>query len=226
MRIIVIAGGKGMRMRPLTLETPKPLLRYRGATNLDHLFLHLPAEIGEAILLLHYLPEKIRAHCGERFHGRIMHYALDEGKGTGTALLSVRDRFSSGERFAVAYADEVFVGDELHRAAAPEFSWLCYHARNPTEVGIATVDAEGYIRAVIEKPREPASDLTVDGFMVVNTDIFSCTSERHANGELYLTGLMNQFVKTHPVKAVMASPGHGQLTTPDDIEQFEKVPYA
>lgn len=226
MKLIIFAGGKGLRMRPLTLYVPKPLLVYRRKTNLDHLFDVLPKEIDEAIFVVRYLAEKIRKHCGTNFHGRKISYITDEGKGTGTALIYAQPLIAKGERFAIAYGDEVFVGDEIVRCLKPLFSWLCYRVTNPTEVGIVTIDSLGKILDVVEKPPHPLSDLAADGFMVVNSDIFNCVPYLHSRGEYYLTDMMSQFLKTHEVKAVMASEGHTQLTEPADIERLNKVRYA
>lgn len=211
-------------MQPLSDATPKPLLSYRGKTNLDHLFERLPDEIDEAIMLIHHLPEKIRAYCGERFHSRRISYAEDTGEGTGAALFAAREQCAN-ERFAVAYGDEVFAGDELSRALGEEYSWLCYEVGNPHEVGIVRLGADGRIIEVVEKPKNPPSNLAADGFMVIDSDIFSCRPTRHQDGEFYLSDLMNQFVKTHAVKAVLASRGHTQLTRPEDIERLDIAPF-
>jgi NDP-sugar pyrophosphorylase family protein len=220
MKIVVFAAGEGVRMRPLTLTTPKPLLKYRGETNLDHLFALLPAEIDEAIITVKYLGEQIKAHCGSTFHGRTIHYVDGSAEGNAIGFLGAKNFFAPGERFAICYGDEVFDGDEIARCFQHQFSWICYPVEDPTKTGVATVDESGKIIHFVEKPKEPESNLAADGFMVVNADIFNYPLEKHPNGEYYFSDLMKQFIKNHDVYAVMGDPGHGQLTTPADIDRL------
>lgn len=226
MKVIILAAGEGVRMRPLTNTFPKPLLRYQGKANLDHLFDRLPPEISEAIISIGYLAEEIKRYCGDTFHGRSVRYVPGSSAGNVVGVLNTRPFLKGGERFAVAYGDEVFVGDELTRAVIPEFSWLCYETSRPKEVGIAELDDMGRIIRVLEKPEHPPSCLAADGFMVLNTDIFSYPLVRHPSGEQYFSDLMNQFVRAHDVRAVSASPGHTQLTDPADIERLNKIEYS
>src|SRR3989338_4680853 len=102
MKIVIFAAGEGVRMRPLTLTKPKPLLAYQGKTNLDHLFDRLPAEIDEAIITVKYLGQQIKDYCGTEFHGRRVHYVEGSSEGNALGFLAAKSFFSEGERFAVA----------------------------------------------------------------------------------------------------------------------------
>lgn len=226
MKVIILAAGEGIRMRPLSLTTPKPLLMYQGKTNLDHLFKHLPEDITGCILTVDYFAEKIKEYCKESFHGRTVRYVEGSKQGNAFGFMKAKEFISPGERFAVAYGDEVFVGDELSRSIVPTFSWLCYETPRPQECGIAVVDEKGRIIKVLEKPENPPSNLAADGFMVMNSDIFDYPLIPHANGECYLSDLMNQFVQDHEVVSVLASSGHTQLTDPSDIERLNKMSYS
>lgn len=223
MKAVVFAAGEGVRMRPLTLYTPKPLLKYQGKTNLDHIFNLLPQEVDEVILVVKYLADMIKDYCGKNFYGRRIHYVEGSEKGNAIGFMAARSLIGIGERFAVAYGDEVFVGDEIARCFHYRYSWLCYHVADPTKVGIATLNDRGRIIEVNEKPDQPKSNLAADGFMIVNADIFNCEPEQHSNGEYYFSSMMNKFLKDHEVFAVMASEGHAQLSTPADIEKLDKV---
>jgi N-acetyl-alpha-D-muramate 1-phosphate uridylyltransferase len=64
---MVLAAGLGLRMRPLTLATPKPLIRFAGKTLLDHGLDRLAASgVETAVVNVHYLPEQIEAHLAAR----------------------------------------------------------------------------------------------------------------------------------------------------------------
>lgn len=223
MKIIIFAAGEGVRMRPLTLTTPKPLLSYRGTTNLDHLFAALPHEIDEAIITIDYLGQQIREYCGDNFYGRSIKYVQGSSDGNALGFLATKSYITLGERFAVAYGDEVFAGDEISRCFAHEYSWICYPVEDPTKVGVVSVDDKGFITQIVEKPLQPESNLAADGFMIINADIFDYPLEKHTNGEYIFADLMKQFVLDHSVYAVMGSPGHQQLTTPTDIEYLNQT---
>ena len=221
MKIVILAAGEGRRMRPLTLETPKPLLRFKGKTVLDHTFEALPPEISEAVIVVNYLGDKIKHYCGSNFHDRPVSYVQGQTKGTGFDLLSARDQIAPGERFAIAYADEIFSAASLAKCLEHEYSWLCFPVspERARQSGIPTIDGAGKIIGVIEKPANPAGNVVLDGLLVVNSDIFSCEPVSDARGEYYLTDMMSGFIKNYDVYAVIGS-AQPPLTSPADLERL------
>ena len=72
-RAMVLAAGLGLRMRPLTEKTPKPLIRVAGRALLDHVLDKLDrAGVGEAVVNVHYLPDQIIAHVHSRVRPRVI----------------------------------------------------------------------------------------------------------------------------------------------------------
>jgi bifunctional UDP-N-acetylglucosamine pyrophosphorylase/glucosamine-1-phosphate N-acetyltransferase len=220
MKLVILAAGEGVRMRPLTLTTPKPLLVYRGKPALEHLFDALPPVIDEVIITVNYLAETIRTHCGGVFCGRKITYVDGESGGNAVGFMKCKEIFKTGERFAVSYADDVLTQKEIFDSLEQEFSWLCYYMNEPKDVGIIEVDMQNRVKTFVEKPEHPTSHLVADGFMVVNSDIFSYTPILHKKGEYYFADLMAEFCKHHDVVAVVGDPRHSQLTTPEDIERL------
>lgn len=218
MKTIILAAGRGKRMRNLTEETPKPLLKFAGQSALDHIFDALPPEIDEAIIVVKYLAEQIRTYCGKEFHGRKIRYVEGSDKGTAFSFAAVRPFINNGERFAVVYGDEYITVEEMRECLRYKYSWLCYPVNDSTKVGIAEVDATGKITNVIEKPRNSKSNLAADGLMIVDSDIFDYLPDLHIDGEYYFSTMMNKFVKDHSVVAVYGSVEHGQITAPEDLK--------
>ncbi len=204
-------------MRHLTEELPKPLLKVGGKTFLDIIFDSLPENVNEAIVVIGYQGEKIKAYLGNTYKGRRIRYVVQtELNGTGGAVLLLKNYFSSKERFLVFYADEIISRGDVEKCLEYEFSWLCWEAANPKAGGIPTISKEGLIAEVTEKPENPKSKIGVCGLMVVNADIFKCVPEKHETGEYYLTSMMNQFVKDHKVYAVIGVK-RPSFSSPEDL---------
>ena len=105
MQVVILAAGEGVRMRPLTLTTPKPLLKVSGKVLLDYIFETLPPEVTEAVIVVKYLGEQIKAYCGESFHGRTIHYADGSDLGTAYSFLAAKP-YVTEDRFLFLYGDE------------------------------------------------------------------------------------------------------------------------
>src|SRR5258708_30201972 len=72
-KVMVLAAGLGVRMRPLTDRMPKPLVRVAGRALLDHVLDKLgDAGVSEAVVNVHYLPDQIIDHTAARAHPRII----------------------------------------------------------------------------------------------------------------------------------------------------------
>ncbi len=223
MKAIILAAGEGVRMRPLTLENPKPLLRIAGKTFIDHIFENFPSEVTEVVLVVKYLADKIKAHCGDNFHGRKIHYVDGSDKGNAYSFLNAKPFFEGDERMMIIYGDELPTKKEFTDCMAHEYSWLCYQVPVPQKSGIATIDASGRILEVIEKPEHPKSDWAATGLMVANASVFNYAPIQHKNGEYYLTSMMDQFCHDNTMMVVRGAPGRPQLTTPEDLALWEKL---
>jgi mannose-1-phosphate guanylyltransferase len=160
MKAILLAGGKGTRLRPLTLHTPKPIvpifdrpfLRYQ----ID-LLRHVP-EITEIVLSLNYQPGRIEEVFGDgEALGVHLRYAVEPAPlGTGGAI-----KFAAGpdvhEPIVVFNGDVLTSVDlpaliALHRARGAKATIVLTPVPNPAAYGLVETDAEDNIRAFVEKP--------------------------------------------------------------------------
>lgn len=105
-RAFILAGGKGVRMRPLTYELPKMMLPISGRPILEHTFeLLRNNEIREVLLLVGRLGDKIRAHFGDGSHFGVRITYLDEEKPSGTAIPLRKAKELLNEPFLLIYGD-------------------------------------------------------------------------------------------------------------------------
>lgn len=175
MKAILLAGGQGTRLRPLTLHTPKPVvpifdrpfLRYQ----ID--LLRQVPEIDEVILSLNYRPEKIEAEFGDgRDLGiRISYMVEPEPLGTGGAI-----RFAAGELSdepVVVFNGDVFTSVDLaqvialHRERAAQATIVLTPVEDPRSYGLVETDEQGNIADFLEKPT--SADLRTD---TINAGIY------------------------------------------------------
>ena len=161
MKAILLAGGKGTRLRPLTVHTPKPIVPIFNRPFLYYqidLLRQVP-EIDEAILSLNYQPRRIEEIFGE-------------GEGLGLRLRYVVEPFPLGTGGAIRYAGDqltesviVFNGDvltqvdlravlQLHRQRKAKATIVLTPVENPRAYGLVETDADGNVLRFLEKPAE------------------------------------------------------------------------
>lgn len=223
MKAVILAAGIGKRMLPLTQDIPKSLLRIGNQPILDYIFESLPDEVDTVIMVVGYLENKIRRYLGSYYQGKKIRYVRQEElTGTATALLTTKDLFQKNERFMVIYGDELPIPEEIKKCLSKEYTWLCCKSSNPKQSGIADINAAGKIIKVIEKPENPPSDMSAAGIMVINSSIFDYMPVQHANGEYYLTALMNFFMQDYDVYAVYGRQ-RPPFLSPDEINKIDLI---
>jgi mannose-1-phosphate guanylyltransferase len=160
MKAVVLVGGEGTRLRPLTLTAPKQMLPILGVPMIERVLGHLATHgVDEAVLSLGYLPDAfIEAYPDGRAAGIRLTYAVEpEPLDTAGAV-----------RFAAVFAgiDETFVvvnGDVLtdldlsslvafHRDRGAEGTIALHPVANPSAFGVVPTDKEGRVTAFVEKP--------------------------------------------------------------------------
>jgi mannose-1-phosphate guanylyltransferase len=181
MKAILLAGGKGTRLRPLTIHTPKPIVPIFNRPFLHYqidLLRQVP-EIDEVILSLNYQPRRIEEIFGD-------------GSGLGIKIRYVVEPAPLGTAGAIKYAGDqltesvvVFNGDvlteidlaavlRLHRERKARATIVLTPVENPTAYGLVETDADGNIKRFIEKPKpeEITTDNINAGIYILEPDTF------------------------------------------------------
>ncbi|MBI2653211.1 nucleotidyltransferase family protein [Candidatus Woesearchaeota archaeon] len=175
-KAVLLVGGRGTRLRPLTDKTPKALLEVQGKTITEHLFdLLKKYGIRECILCTGYLKDKIKEHFGDgsKFGMSITYVEEDEPLGTAGPL-----------KLAKKYLNDSFIvsnGDELKNINIPRMFRL--HKRknalstialttvdDPSHYGVARLDGSRIVEFV-EKPSSPPSNLINAGFYILEPEV-------------------------------------------------------
>ncbi len=177
---VVMAGGFGTRIRPLSANRPKPMLPVVNVPILERVLLHLAQhDMREAILLVYHDPAKIRDAFeeGGRLGMKLHYYQADQDYGTAGAVAHGADQVRS-DRYLVVSGDVLCDFDlsatvafhEKNRAAA---TIGLTHVPNPLQFGIVIIDGEGRVRRFLEKPTwgEVFSDTVNTGVYVLEASV-------------------------------------------------------
>ncbi len=221
MQCVILAAGKGTRLRPLTDSTPKPLIKVAGKPLLDHIVSSLPEEVDEIIIVIGYLGEQIKQHCGENYFGRKVSYIEQtEQKGTGHALWLCKDQING--RFLYLFADDIHGKDDLTKAVSYDRSMLVLHTDTPERFGIAVPNPDGTLAEFIEKPDNIPSGLASTGVFVLDSNIFEFEPKIETNGEFYHTPMILEYSKKYPIM-VVEEKFWLPIGYPEDIERANQV---
>lgn len=221
MQCVILAAGKGTRLRPLTENTPKPLVKVAGKTLLDHIVETLPSAVKELIIVTGYLEDQIKDHCKDEFHGRKVTYITQhEQKGTGHALWLCKDSIKG--RFLFMFADDLHGIQDIARATSYTRSMLTLTTTTPERFGIVVRHPDGTLAEMIEKPVQPPSNMASTGVFVLDEHIFEFEPNVQLNGEFYHTDMVREYAKKYPI-AVVEQNIWIPIGYPEDIEKAEKI---
>ncbi|MGC8638942.1 MAG: HAD-IIIA family hydrolase [Isosphaeraceae bacterium] len=186
---LLLAGGRGTRLRPLTETMPKCLVPIAGRPLLDYWIDRLlEAEIREARINTHALAEQVRsyiARVNSRGHIHLVESYEPVLLGSAGTVRANADLADTADQVVLIYADNLSNIDlrpllDFHRTHADPFTMVLWHAPNPRACGIAELDALGRIISFTEKPPRPATDLANAGLYVVDAQLYREIAARRA----------------------------------------------
>ena len=186
MKAIILAGGRGERLRPLTDETPKPLLPIQGKPIIEHAVENLKKHgIKDIILSIGHLPEKIQSHLGtgENLGVNLLYNIEKELLGTGGAVADVVKKFDIKEPFLLLWGDNIGNYDitklrEEHEANAGLITMGLTPREDVEDFGAADLDGDK-IKGFVEKPKreEAPSNLINAGVFVIEPEALEILPE-------------------------------------------------
>ncbi|MFH1161914.1 MAG: sugar phosphate nucleotidyltransferase [Candidatus Jorgensenbacteria bacterium] len=224
MKAVILAAGEGVRMRPLTLTTPKSLVPLLGKPLLRHIVEALPPSVVELIIVTGYRGDQIKEYCGPEFLGRPVTYvAQTERKGTYHALELCKPYLSKNDAFAFLYSDDLTDAASIAECLSRPLAIVASHAEHPERFGVITLNADGTIREIEEKPAAPRSNLVTTATHMITPDIFNYPPVPHpANGEYYFATALGAMAREHPIEVVETKLWI-PIGTPGDLARAETI---
>ena len=158
MKAVIMAGGKGTRLQPLTSNQPKPMIPIANTPCMEHIVRLLKRYGFDDILVtLEFMPEVIQDYFGDGSKwGVKMEYSVEEEPlGTAGSVKYVEDRLT--ERFIVVSGDALTDVDlqqavALHEERGAEVTLVLKKVEDPSGFGIVVVDDDGRVTEFLEKP--------------------------------------------------------------------------
>jgi glucose-1-phosphate thymidylyltransferase len=224
MRGIILAGGAGTRLHPITKAVSKqllpvydkPMIYYPLSTLMlagirDILVITTPHEQDQFVRLL---------GDGSEVGLNLTYAAQPEPNGLAEAFRIGADHIGS-DTAALVLGDNIFyghgLGGQLTEAAAIESGCVLfgYQVRDPERYGVAEADADGRLISIEEKPTRPRSNLAVTGLYFYDNDVIEIAREQKpsARGELEITDLNNVYVDRGTARLVDLGRGTAWLDT-------------
>jgi glucose-1-phosphate thymidylyltransferase len=200
MQAIIPVAGAGTRLRPHTYTQPKVLISVAGKPILSFIIDELLENgITDFVFVIGYLGEKIREFVEKNYPDLNAKFVTQEKReGLGHAIWCAKDVLDMNKDLVIQLGDTI-IDIDIKKILAEKLSTLCVKkVDDPRAFGVAEIDEDGFIKAVVEKPSIPKSNLALVGFYYIRETQkliealeYNITNNIRNNSEFYLTdGLM------------------------------------
>ena len=170
MQAVILAAGKSTRTYPLTVETPKVLLKVLDKTLLEHNLEQLRGLINEVIIIVGFKKEMVIETLGEKYADiKIKYVEQKEQLGTGHALLEVEKLIK--DKFFVLAGDDLYSGGDIKKLLVYKYAALYSEVDDPSRFGVFIEDGSK-VKGIIEKPKEFISNKANISCYIMDKDIF------------------------------------------------------
>jgi len=190
MRAVVLVGGEGTRLRPLTETLPKPLLPLMDRPSLDHVLDHLARHgVHEVVLSSPYLEEMFEPFIGSRRGDPAITWITETAPlGTGGAIVNAL--FALGDEPFFALNGDILTDldltamFELHRERRAEATIALHHVEDARAFGLVLTDPDGRVREFREKPELPVpGDINAGTYLLDPKVLTAWTAGEHVSIE-------------------------------------------
>ncbi len=222
MQAVILAAGKGERMRPLTDNTPKPMLRIKGRPILEYTLSNLPEAIAEFILVVGYKNDLIKDYFGYSYRGREIKYIPQlELNGTAGALFQAKHLLK--DRFLVLNGDDLYHYDDISKVLPYDFCILTKEINhNLRNFGVVKVDERKNLVEIIEKPTNPENNLANIGVYSLTDKIFDYKPVPINEREFGLPQTLVSMARDYSVRVEKADFWH-PIGYPEDLQKAEEI---
>ncbi|WZY00231.1 glucose-1-phosphate thymidylyltransferase RfbA [Bacillus sp. FSL W7-1360] len=224
MRGIILAGGYGTRLYPLTEVTSKHLLPVY-----DKPLIYYPLSVlmlaGITDILIISTPAHMHQYeqvlgDGKKLGIKLHYMKQEKPEGIAQAFL-LAESFIGSEGVALILGDNIFYGQGLPRMIKQAINdhqgatLFCYEVNDPARFGVLTFSNDGSVQAIDEKPAHPNSNWAVTGLYIYDADVVQIakTLTPSARGELEITDINNAYLRDGRLRVVKIGRGSAWFDT-------------
>lgn len=204
MKALILSGGTGTRLRPLTYSGAKQLLPVANKPILFYIIEKIvDAGVDDIGIIVGDTCDEIRSAVGEggKWEVRITYIYQPQPKGLAHAVKTASD-FLGGEEFIMVLGDNLFSMELKYvirdfNSKKVNAQIVLHISEDPSRYGVAVVGREGVIR-LVEKPKDPPSNLIITGIYVFDHTIFDAIDKTKPSdrGELEITDAIQKLIDT------------------------------
>lgn len=234
MKGLILAGGYGTKLRPLTHTGPKQLIPIANKPNILYCVEDLK-EVGIkdiGVILGNIMPEKVKEFlgAGSKYGVNITYIPQGEPKGIAHAV-GLAEEFVGEEPFVVYLGDNILkrgIGglvQAFEKSNADSVIGLC-KVKNPERFGVAELNEKGELVKLVEKPKKPKSNLALIGVYLFRKSIFDMikTLKPSWRNELEITEAIDKLLhSSHKVHAYVVTGWWKDTGRPEDILEANRL---
>ncbi|WP_323677104.1 UTP--glucose-1-phosphate uridylyltransferase AglF [Halorubellus sp. PRR65] len=233
MKAVVLAAGKGTRLRPLTADKPKGLVAVNGRPILSHCFDRLrELDAEEFVTVVGHRGDQIREFYGDEYEGVPVTYTEQaDPQGIADALLCA-EPYVDGD-FMLMLGDNVFQANladvvNRHQESRADAAFLVEEVpwEDASRYGVCDTNKYGEITDVIEKPADPPSNLVMTGFYTFTPAIFdACRLVMPSNrGEYEISDAIDLLIRSgRTIDALRLKGWRVDVGYPEDRDRAEAL---